>query len=461
MKQIFFSIIFCVIAIVLVASAPEWYSFEFCSAIFALYIAQNIIFWLNKTDRNFVCFEFFFMISFGLTNFIYPVVYYPTNPYFLMFELPFNENLISKATSIAYFGYTAYLLLLNFTETVLKRREIDIPETDTQQTDYSKTVKSIYIFLLIFLASYIISGGHTILASEYSGGGIVLDKGITGYIYMFIVATSVLLSFLMLKKEISYKHKILYSVSVFCLILFFLTLGSRTLPITLTLCVIVSYNNNIRKLSLSILLPLVIIGAVVLTFIMYARVVAFTNSNYVESALYNADINSIWDFGLDLVINNRNLYSLIDYANNYDFSYGLTMLGGLLSPIPFAQGLVCKIYNIPGEFLSSHGFNTYIDLGINSQWGLGTNLVADAYLPFGIFGVIFFFGLLGFIVAKSKIMAKYNIYWTVCYYVLVSNAVFFPRGGFFDCFRTMIWGCLIVCIITFMQRLKFINNIEK
>lgn len=452
MLRAFLNTFFFIVSGVLYFNAPDFYSYGFCSLISILFLLQNILYFVFKRDRSIVGFAFFFAIAFGLTNFIYPVFYYLSDPEFSLFSLPFNENVISRSTSIAYVGYAVYMLAMDFSEMIFENRKY---ESKIKNLDIKKVIKIIYVFLLVFLAAYFVTGGHQALASEYSGEGEIIEKGVTAYIYVLVVATAIILSIFMFANEIPIKQRILYFISIVFLMIFFLTLGSRTFPLMLALSSIVSYNNNIRKISAPVLLLLVIAGAVLLTFIVFARTTSFTSQDYVANALAEADINMIWDFGSDLVINNRNLYSLIDYADNFGHTYGLSMLGGLSSPIPFAQSFICSTFDIQPEFLSSSGFSTYIDLGLGSTWGLGTNLVADAYLPFGMIGVLFFFGLLGFIVAKSKAMINSNIYWSVCYYVLVSNAVFFARGGFFDCFRFMIWGIVIIYIISFFRKVEF------
>jgi oligosaccharide repeat unit polymerase len=338
---------------------------------------------------------------------------------------------------------------MNIVETKSEYNDI---QTNIQDFDFNKLSKTIYYFLLAAVIAYIAVGGHKSLASVYSGDGVLEEQGIASYIYVLIVSNAILLSVFMFRNENSTKWKIVYFISICCLIIFFLTLGSRTFPLMLALCSIVAFNNHIRKISVPVLLLLLVIGATVLTFVVFARTNSITSQSYISDALYNADIEMVWDLGYDLIINNRNLYSLVDYADKYGYTYGMTMAGGFLSPIPFAQSFICSAFEIPPEFLSSNGFSTYIDLGAGSSWGLGTNLVADAYLSFGMIGVVFFFGMLGFLVSKSKAMANYNVYWTICYYILVSNAIFFARGGFFDCFRFLIWGIVIIYIITFIER---------
>ena len=453
MSLIFVNILFFITSITLVFVAPEQYSYEFCVLTALLFVAQNLIYFIFRRDKNIVCFESLFAIAFGLTNFIYPIFYFPTsNRDFSVFNMGFNENIISYATAVAFLGYSAYLLFLSFSEiksmiklSTLKEKETNIPK---EQINYNRLIIQIFILLIVSFAGYMLSGGYRALASEYSGGGEVLDKGISSYFYVVAFICAVLISFLIFNKSLSVRVKWFYFALLCGIILLFLTTGSRTLPLSLALCLIVSFNNNIKRISLLQFSFLLCLGTVMMTLIVLTR---SETSSKIDS-LQEVEIESAWDLASDLVINNRNLYTLIDHAETSGYSYGFTMLGGLLAPIPFAASTFVSQADVPVEFISSAGYSTYLDLGTGSAWGLGTNLVSDAYLAFGIFGVIFFFGILGYFVGKSKYLMDHSIYWNVCYYVFVSYAVFLVRGGFFDCFRYLVWGVVIVYVITFAKK---------
>ncbi|WP_207116492.1 hypothetical protein, partial [Acinetobacter sp. Res13-Abat-PEC12-P3-01] len=65
-----------------------------------------------------------------MTNFIYPVFYYLNNPAISLFAFSFNENVISKSTSLALLGYAFYILgNSNYKKNVrLKYNEIKISD---------------------------------------------------------------------------------------------------------------------------------------------------------------------------------------------------------------------------------------------------------------------------------------------------------------------------------------------
>ena len=453
MKLFFINSFFCFLSIILVHIAPEEYSYNFCVLLAGLFVLQNFIFFVFRNDSDIVCFEFFFMIAFGLTNFIYPIFYFQTNPDFSMFSLDFNYNIISKATSIAFLGYSFFLTGLSYFDN--KKTEV---KANKASINLERTSLFIFKVTIIFFILYLLSGGHKALASEYSGDGDQIAKGISPYFYMVFFSTSIILAFLMFNKEINKKYRLWFVCLVLIITLLFLGLGSRSLPLAIILTAVVSYNNYRRKIPFLTVIAMIVIGAVFMTFITIARTTSITDKSYIDNAMQNSEISSFWDFASDLVINNRNLYTLIDFADSQSHTYGLTMLGGIMSPIPFLQSTFCKTFNVPTDFIGSATFNTFLDLGPGATWGLGTNLISDVYLAFGIIGVILFFFLLGMLLGKSKIAAPTNIYWNIFYFFLVSNAVYSVRSGFFDNFRYLIWALLIVGVYNYYLKRKMLNE---
>lgn len=449
MKLLITNIIFAVFALFLLIYAPEYYAYNFCLLIGWLFVIQNTIYFIFRRDRSLVSFEFFFMIAFWFTNLVYPLFYFQTDPSVGVFSLPFNQNIISKATAIAYLAYTFYFVGMSFFET--KKNDDKVFDVDEK---YEPTSRKVFYITISFFLLYIITGGHRILGNVYSGDAALEDQGISSYFYMIFFSSSVLLTIFLFGSQISNKYKIQHIVLISFIFLLFLSLGSRTLPLALGLAVLVSYNNYKYKIPASIFLLLIVLGVLLMTFIVFARSVSFSDEEYFRNALNNMQINSFWDFGMDLIMNNRNLYTLVDFADNQGYTYGLTMLGGFLSPVPFLQGFVCNTFGIPPDFISSAAFNTFLEFGQGSSWGMGSNLVADVYMAFGIPGVITFFFVLGLLLGKAKIALSGSIYWNIFYFFLVSNSVYWLRSGFFDSFRYLIWALLIVYVlnIKFLQK---------
>ena len=91
--------------------------------------------------------------------------------------------------------------------------------------------------------------------------------------------------------------------------------------------------------------------------------------------------------------------------------------------------------------------------GSNPPNGLGTNIVADAYIGGGIIVVILLFYFLGRLVTKSLygIHIKKNVVWFILYISLVTNGIFICRGSFFLFMRPFIWSLMVLYVIKLIK----------
>ncbi|MDD4198185.1 MAG: O-antigen ligase [Paludibacter sp.] len=455
MKLLITNIVFAISALILVLYAPEYYSYSFCYLLAGLFVFQNLIYFIFRRDHNIVGFEFIFMIAFWFTNFVYPLFYFQTDPTFSIFAMAFNQNIISKATAIAYLGYSSYLVGISFFE--LRKYEYNAFKVNDK---LEPTSRKVFYITIIFFVLYLISGGVKNLSEVYRGDGSLDQQGISSYFYMLFFSSSILLTMFIFNESILIKYRLKYILLITVIFLLFMGLGSRTLPLAIGLTALVSFNNYKYRIPFLTFFLLIIIGAMLMTFVVFARTISFNEENYFQNAIANVQIASFWDFGSDLIINNRNLYTLIDFADSFGQTYGLTMLGGLLSPVPFFQGFVCNTFGIPPDFISSATFNTFLEMGTDSSWGLGSNLVADVYLAFGIVGVIFMFFMLGLLIGKSKLASSYNIYWNIFYFFMASNSIYLLRSGFFDNLRYIIWALLTVYFLNIRLKRSEDSNPE-
>ena len=149
-------------------------------------------------------FDFFFIFSYGMTNFIYPVFYKPNNPNYTVFELPFNDNVISKSTAIAYLGFTFFALGISiYKKNKAVKKNIKKEELPTFKIN-SLFIRSIFIVAVISFVGYIATGGLTVMQKIYAGGdgGDILDVGVYSYFNnVFVICANLLAIFVFLVKD--------------------------------------------------------------------------------------------------------------------------------------------------------------------------------------------------------------------------------------------------------------------
>jgi hypothetical protein len=158
---------------------------------------------------------------------------------------------------------------------------------------------------------------------------------------------------------------------------------------------------------------------------------------------------------MDLIINNRNNFVAIEYVQDNGLTYGKSLLGNLLKIIPFLSGVVHNVFDLSIFETSSSMLLTAETLGEDFTLGLGTSILADLYLAFGLCGVICGFYILGrFVSYLENNLSSGSIYVMIAYATMISNSVFVVRSEFFYIIGKLVYAYVIFYI---MSHLKFRN----
>lgn len=431
-------------SVFLYLSAPLGYVLSHCTQSFVIFCIEGLLLLKSKCKYNFLNFELLFTIGFAFVCYAYPMVYYNLDPYFSLFGLDFPEEYITKGAALATVAYSflAYGFLKYPTvdqKVVLENRNIGFS---------SKILtKLTVVLLLVMLASMV----PIFLSGVYN-----MDWGIGSEIRSIV--ESFIFYTLFQKfyrnrggdlKSLIKKDKI-YFVLVILYVLLSTAIGNRGNIIRIGLLLFIFFNIYIKKLSNFIVILIVLLGI----FIMYTVGAVRDSGGY-----QNARENSVHllDFGRDLIINNRSEYVLMDIADRRGYTYGKNFLGSLLSPIPYAQSTLLKITGMTVEDISSGMMVTsdYFAKGDPDLIGLGTNIVGDVYLAFGLFGVIILFYLLGYSISKISYRANQgNPIMQYIYALLLMNSVIWIRADFFKPLQIVIWGVALYFIFDHNKNLS-------
>lgn len=443
-----FNIFFCLLAGLLVYGAPDNYSYTYCVVILSIFVINVVYYFLsNKTATgNAANFDFFFIFSYGMVNFIYPVFYKPTNPNYTVFELPFNHNVISKSTAIAYLGFTFFTLGISSYKNIKPISKKIIKEQLPSFTINNVLVRAIFVVAIISFIGYIVTGGLTELQNVYSGDGDLNTVGIYSYFNnIFVICANLLAIFVFLVKDRATKIATFAFIMICGLLM--LATGSRTLILGLGLIFVASYGRYIKRITLPKMLLFLLIGSLFMTFIQLSRSQEFSGGNWVDNASKNVEIESPFDIFNDLIINNRNLYVLVDFADKHQNTYFLSAISDLSSPVPGLFSYIVDRMNVPKELISGGSLPTFLEFGSGSDWGIGTNLVGETYVGYSYYGVIIIMFLLGYVLKRTYQACATNINAFIIYFLLVSHAIFFPRAFYLYQPRTLIWSLLLIFIL--------------
>lgn len=446
--------ILCAIAsTVLFLKAPHHYDYMYCCVLMWLYIAQNVLYFATNKRKNWFGFEFIFCLSFFFVNFVYPVFYYPMRPHFSFFAMPFNANVITRSTALAYFGYAWYLL----GATRIFRMQREEPDAPTFQIGMNQYLCFFVVTALSF-ALFVVTGGVRQLQSVYSGGGMLGDVGIYSYFNnIFTIGCYAMAIFLF---RIKPKHRWFYALALlFCLSVILMT-GSRQLTIGIVLILAVGFSMYVRHLKFWQILLLMLAGACALFLIMSVRKLGFDPALW-QRKMSGMQLQSILDIFEDLIINDLNLFVLVEYADTHPLTWFHGMLLDITSPIPGVANKIIAMAGEPKELLHGGDLPSYILLGANACWGTGTNMVGEAYRSFGLIGTALAMMLIGFLVKESFYRAKDSVYWYMLYFLFVSHALIYPRAPLLFDPRLVVWSLgLLWVIMTATQKMSpFVSKI--
>lgn len=427
------TMIYFFISILLYIFSPNTYSWGYCIVCFIVFILSASNRLMKEMKNDLFSFNLLFTISFFFVNFVYPIFVYPIDATFSLFRYDFNESIITQGTALALVAYTAYRYALNKFLPTYKT----ISNDDINHNIYlSKKFISILIILtLSVFCIFIIQGGLEYYSDMYSGDG-SYSNGIIKYIITLLNPLLLLLCICAPYTNI-FRMRFIYIFIISIMIILMFT-GTRALSLSLGIVIAAQYIKRYRVGALSTLI-IILIGIFVLSYVGAMR----------DGTEVDLSENKVWyEYGLDLIVNNRNLYVLYDEASKNGYSFGISMLAPLLQPIPFMQSFVSSMFNISPEIMKTSNITTSLEFGSDAQFGLGTNMVGDVYYAFGSVGVILFFYFLGYIIAVSRKNVDKKVISTVVYYILLSNAVFMCRASFFSMLTTIIWSIFLIKVLS-------------
>lgn len=417
-----------IISIMLFLFAPTGHSMSYVSYCVTVFIASSAVMFSSNCRSTFFKFEFFFLISFFFTNFVYPLIFYPINPYFSLFNIPFNEAYITKGTALATVAANWFNI------GIFERKSIVIPNRLTY--DIKKRLRiprliTILLFILFIPSLYDIYQLHT-YSTEFESSyiNVILKYVLLYALFAYIYNNRFLKLSSFIRRAISWPI-IIFTVIYTTL---FLLIGSRTIPLNIVLFSLLLVHILIYRISKKKIAVLTVGGALLLMSIGITRG---------GSGIENGAILSTWDVGKDLTINNRSLYVLMEEADKEGITYGSTMMMNVLSAVPFAQSLYLNITGLPLSTISSANLVTDLHFGTGKNYerfGLGTNLVGDVYLAFGLLGVIILFWVFGY--ALRKLYLKISIGNTLAllvYALIFMSSIYYTRSGYLTPVRDVIW----------------------
>ena len=148
----------------------------------------------------------------------------------------------------------------------------------------------------------------------------------------------------------------------------------------------------------------------------------------------------------------RTLHAVVDYVpKNHPHTYGRFQLQLLTSSIPFSSGLLSFLPESGHiRFKGPASFATWLIQGENPNSGVGTTCIADLYVEFGLFGVLFGMLLFGFFIRYAEVnfykIGLPALFPHILSFVYLSDAISISRSSILFGFRAVLWIYIVLII---------------
>lgn len=428
-KLLLFICILC--SSILYFTAPVEYSAVFSMICFVVFVLSSVIVILNNCKQTLIKFEFFFLISFFLSNISYSVFLYVTDPSFGLFSLGFNESYLNKGLALATTGICC------FNYGVFEDRPLFFSKTMLKSVSFNEPHFLLYILYIIFIPQLI----NIIQSGQYSTS---FENSYANTMLMYVLYFSMFVFFYKNRKlsNLSSFIRSLFSITPILIVIYvalFLIIGSRTIPLRVILGMLFFYGLFIATPKKLTILAMFAGGAV-----FFAVLGAIRGGGEFSAS----SVGSIFDFGKELIMTNRSEYVLMEYADTHGYTYGKTMILSILCVIPFAMSLFLYITGLREGDVNSANLVTdlYYDNAkyVEGHIGLGTNIIGDIYVCFGFVGVIVLMFLMGRLIrVLYKRICEGDIVSTILYVTMFMDAIYWTRSCYLTPLRTMAWTYLV------------------
>ena len=140
--------------------------------------------------------------------------------------------------------------------------------------------------------------------------------------------------------------------------------------------------------------------------------------------------------------------ALANVPGHFDYGYGFYQLVGFAGIIPFIRGIL-----IPPDatFTQSSDVLSSILLGPRPTWSVGSNVIVDIYVDFGVFGVpLLLFGLGVFVAFTQIAVARMpqSLWRSVFYLMTLALAAEIPRYAFSFPVRPLVWALGLFWVVS-------------
>ncbi len=367
----------------------------------------------------------------------------------------------AKASSISLAGYGAFLFGYFIQKPKLPPFLMN-KRVATMRIELLNTVTYLIACLAIgTLGVIFVIDPEFYLAGSYgSNQGETIAAGLKHFLILFKVfySSSIVLDIYRLRIEhnrlnpfeflFASNKLVIVLVSVFLLLSFYV--GDRG-PIIQTLALYgAAYSIFFMRIRLYQFLTIALIGVLIMGFMgkFRTREDGLSLALRMEEGKYEFQDSKWYDIPGELGSNVRVLHVALPIAEQRGYFWGLFKLNNIVSAVPFASRIVSAVVGPYMSGLTSSHYMTAVIIGPYSRIGVGTTIIADIYLDFGLFGCVILMGLLGggFAWIENRGFYTNSLYSHTLFMMCVSFAFYWSRSSYITNIKEITWTLLLIFV---------------
>lgn len=445
-----------IVSIVLYYNAPDSMNksfMSFCLAIDFFLILKHIRGVRNDSNphlrgvylKHSVFFLFAFTVVFFQINLDYVIGLIDSSDQMIWI----NNRVVAK--SLALSGIALSSLLMGYYYYRTREKQM----SDSNYIYLFKNKKNLCYVGYFLLFIYLYTEDSSFLQGGYARGA---ESG-SGFIIM-VMLQSVFIAILTMygyeknnvNNELSNKREFILPISLIALyVLIIVMTGRRGEAIRMASMLFVFYiYMNSQRINYTRVLMIGFAAALLFSFVGIIRQI---DSGGASNSFYELlAINSVSPMTRELAGSVNTLHAAVDAVpNSFPYNYGLTFLPSFSILVPGLDRLVRGLIYQQGIFLNSGDFITWYCLGDDPAYGMGTDVIADVYISFGMIGVLVVFYILGMFFRYievglfSKNKSPYFIAMSLCCY---SQLFYICRGTLSSLFLSWSYAAILLFIFS-------------
>lgn len=440
------------------------YVLWFCLSIFYVVFLASIKNPIEMVSgiKTYVKIEVFFLL------FFYILFYFPYQQYLFGHEdLKTNSfvnqtfnNGINKSIILSTIG------LISFYVGIKRKRKNRATAVGRDEgmvgKQFDKKFNAIVLILTVFIIIlYSATGLTSMLVQSYIGANSgLIAKDATGDGIYFLtshfsnLAIAVAIVYYYKYREINAVVVSLFIVSLTWAVIL-LVIGDRNSFFIIAVIAVASYYTFIKSISRIKIVIFIIFALFVYQVIEVSRQSTDRSLDSIVNAIASTKVESAEDSSFSITtITSRAAVEMVPSKINY--FWGKFKIIGIAGIVPYSR----KLFVAPtDDFVTSSDVLSYAVLGDSRTWSVGSNIISDIYLDFGVVGVIVLMYFLGVFAAYLQFKVLTNnksTLWLTVYVISIGLYSELPRYSFDFPVRNIAWTFLLfyLCKI-FLRRRKF------